>query len=55
MHLETILQAHKSDSTKKENAARSREWLAVTSRQIDAHMPSIPEAEASRQLFTRGI
>ena len=33
-------------------ATGSRRWLAVTSRQIEAHMPSMPEAEASRQLFT---
>ena len=32
--------------------ARSREWLAATSCQIDAHVPSMPEAEASLQLFT---
>ena len=32
--------------------ARTRGWLAVVSRQIEAHMPSMPEAEASRQLFT---
>ena len=31
-----------------------RGWLAATSRQIEAHMPSMPEAEASRQLFTTG-
>ena len=33
-------------------AIGSRRWLAVTSRQIEAHMPSMPKAEASRQLFT---
>ena len=27
-------------------------WLAAASRQIEAHMPSMSEAEASRQLFT---
>ena len=35
-------------------AAGFRGWLAATSRQIEAHMPSMPEAEASRQLFTTG-
>ena len=35
-------------------AARSRRWLAAASRQIDAHVPSMPEAEAPRQLFTIG-
>ena len=35
-------------------AAGSRGWLAATSRQIEAHVPSMPEAEASRQLFTTG-
>ena len=35
-------------------AAKSRGWLAVASRQIDAHVPSMPKAEASRQLFTTG-
>ena len=35
-------------------AAGSREWLAAASRQINAHVPSMPEAEASRQLFTIG-
>ena len=35
-------------------AAGSRGWLAAASCQIDAHMPSMPEAEASRQLFTTG-
>ena len=34
--------------------ARSRGWLAAACRQIDAHMPSMPEVEASRQLFTTG-
>ena len=33
-------------------AAGSHGWLAVASRQIEAHVPSMPEAEASRQLFT---
>ena len=28
--------------------------LAAASRQIEAHVPSMPEAEASRQLFTTG-
>ena len=32
----------------------SHGWLATVSRQIDAHVPSTPEAEASRQLFTIG-
>ena len=32
----------------------TRGWLAATSRQIEAHMLSMPEAEASRQLFTIG-
>ena len=32
--------------------AGSRGWLAVASPQIEAHMPSMPEAEASHQLFT---
>ena len=35
-------------------AAGSHGWLTVASHQIDAHVPSIPEAEASRQLFTTG-
>ena len=34
--------------------AGSRGWLAAASCQIDAHMPSMPEAEASCQLFTTG-
>ena len=34
-------------------AAGFREWLAAASHQIDAHMPSMPEAEASHQLFTK--
>ena len=34
--------------------ARFRGWLAVASRQIEAHVPSMPEAEALRQLFTTG-
>ena len=29
-------------------------WLAAASRQIEAHVPSMPETEASRQLFTTG-
>ena len=29
-------------------------WLAAASRQIDAHVPSMPKAEASRHLFTTG-
>ena len=33
-------------------AARFREWLAAASRQIEAHVPSMPEVEALRQLFT---
>ena len=32
--------------------AGSRRWLAAASRQIKAHVPSMPEAEALRQLFT---
>ena len=39
---------------KKGLAARSRRWLAAASRQIESHVPSMPEAEASRQLFTIG-
>ena len=31
-----------------------RGWLAAASRQIEEHVPSMPEAEASRQLFTTG-
>ena len=31
-----------------------RGWLAAASRQIEAHVPSMPEAEASHQLFTTG-
>ena len=31
-----------------------RGWLTATSRQIDTHMLSMPEAEALRQLFTIG-
>ena len=34
--------------------AGSRRWLTAASRQIDAHVPSMPEAEALRQLFTTG-
>ena len=29
-------------------------WLVATSRQIGAHVPGMPEAEVSRQLFTIG-
>ena len=29
-------------------------WLAAVSHQIEAHVPSMPKAEASRQLFTTG-
>ena len=32
----------------------TRGWLAATSRQIEAHVPSMPKAEASHQLFTTG-
>ena len=32
--------------------ARFRRWLATASCQINAHVPSMPEAEVSRQLFT---
>ena len=35
-------------------AAGFHGWLAVASRQIVAHVPSMPEAEASRQLFIAG-
>ena len=35
-------------------ATGSREWLATASRQIDAYVPSMSEAEVSRQLFTTG-
>ena len=31
--------------------AGTRGWLAAASRQIDAHVPSMLEVEASRQLF----
>ena len=31
-----------------------RRWLVAASRQIGAHVPSMPKAEASRQLFTIG-
>ena len=34
--------------------AGSRGWLVAASCQIEAHVPSMPEAEASRQLFTIG-
>ena len=40
------------DCAKKQGlAAGSRGWLAVASRQNDAHVPSMLEAEASRQLL----
>ena len=39
---------------KQELAAGFCGWLVAASRQIDAHVPSMPEAEASRQLFTTG-
>ena len=39
---------------KQELAAGSRGWLAAASRQIDAHVPSMPKAEVLRQLFTTG-
>ena len=35
-------------------AAGFRVWLAAASRQIEAHVPSMPEVEALRQLFTTG-
>ena len=35
-------------------AVGSHEWLAAASRQIEAHVPSMPEAEVSHQLFTTG-
>ena len=35
-------------------AAGSRGWLAAANHQIDAHVSSMPEAEASRQLFITG-
>ena len=31
--------------------AGSRGWLVAASRQNDAHVPSVPEAKASRQLL----
>ena len=34
--------------------AGSRGWLANASHQINAHVPSMSEAEASHQLFTTG-
>ena len=34
--------------------AGSRKWLAAASRQIEAHVPGMPEAEASHQRFTIG-
>ena len=43
------------DCAKKQGlAVGSRGWLAAASRQIDAYMPSMPEDEASHQLFTTG-
>ena len=33
-------------------AAGFHGWLAAASRQIEVHVPSMPEAKASRQLFT---
>ena len=40
------------DCVKKQGlAVRSCGWLAATSRQNDAHMPSMPEAKESRQLL----
>ena len=39
---------------KKELTAGSHGWLVAASRQIEAHVPSMPEAEASHQLFTTG-
>ena len=38
-------------ATKQELAVGSRVWLAAASRQNDAHVPSVPEAEASHQLL----
>ena len=35
-------------------AAGSCGWLAAVSRQIEAHVLSMPEAKALRQLFTSG-
>ena len=35
-------------------AAGFRKWLAAASRQIEAYVPSMPEAETSRHLFTTG-
>ena len=34
--------------------AGTRGWLVAASRQIDAHIPSMPKAKASCQLFTTG-
>ena len=31
--------------------AGTRSWLAAASRQNDAHVPSVPKAEVSRQLL----
>ena len=39
---------------KKGLTAGSHGWLVAASRQIEAHVPSMPEAEASHQLFTTG-
>ena len=42
-------------SAKKQGLATGfRGWLAAASCQIEAHVPSIPEAEVTRQLFTKG-
>ena len=35
-------------------AVESRKWLTAVSCQIEAHVPSMPEAELSCQLFTTG-
>ena len=35
-------------------AAKFCRWLAAASCQIEAHVPSMPEVEALRQLFTTG-
>ena len=37
---------------KQKFTAGSRGWLAAASRQIEAYVPSMPEAEVLRQLFT---
>ena len=41
-------------SKKQGLAAGFRGWLVAVSRQIEAHVPSMTKAEASRQLFTTG-